>query len=230
MATQRVVVVTELAPKLKEFDGPAAMKFLKEYEAYENRMEDTEAQVTMGHCIEPVDLEALLQCSEDMEGVEIVRRGGTGREGARTEIRAPRNDCPIAALGLEEEQGDEEDENEEGEAVTTPDVPVLKRVVCLSNAHIELMLIHVLGPASDTEATNILRRTRMSDDAPFAKLSAATSYVQEWKVAMRWCWQFLPRQKALGLSRGSWLMISRIWGYAVSMECLKGFSRNIVRG
>jgi hypothetical protein len=90
-----------------------------------------------------------------------------------------------------------QDDDEDDDAVTVPDEPVRERVIRMSNAHIELMLIHVLGPSSDTEATNVLRRTRMSDDPPFTKLYAATSYVQEWKVAMRWCRQYLPREKVL---------------------------------
>jgi len=200
MATQKLVVVTEVAPKLKEFDGPAAMKFLREYEAYENRLDDTEAQVQMRQCLEPVDLEALLQCSEDMEGVEVVRRAGTGRRGARTELRTPRHESPVPPLELdedEEKKDDEDDERDEDDNAEGTTVPEVERVVRLSNAHIELMLIHVLGPASDTEATGILRRVAMKDDAPFAKLSTATSYVQEWKIAMRWCQRFLPRQKIL---------------------------------
>ena len=107
MATQRVVIVTELAPKLKEFDGPAPMKFLKDYEAYENRIEDMKTLVTMRQCIEPGDLEALLQCSEDMEGVEVIRRGETGLHGARAELRSPRHGSPITAMGLEEEPAEE---------------------------------------------------------------------------------------------------------------------------
>jgi hypothetical protein len=107
MATQRVVIVTELAPKLKEFDGTAAMKFLKDYEAYENRIEDMKTLVTMRQCIEPGDLEALLQCSEDMEGVDVIRRGEAELHGARAELRTPRNGSPIAEMGLREELIDE---------------------------------------------------------------------------------------------------------------------------
>lgn len=197
MATQKVIVVTEAAPRLKEFDGPAAMKFLRDYQAYENRLEDTEVQVQMRQCIDPVDLEALLQCSEDMEGVEIVRRADAERvRAARSELRTPRHESPITAMGVPEE-GEEQEEDEEEEAEVEDEHLPMERVIRLSNAHVELMLIHVLGPAGDTETSGILRRIKMSDEAPFSKLSMATSYVQEWKVAMRWCRQFLPRQKTL---------------------------------
>ena len=75
MASQKVVVVTELAPKLKEFDGPDAMRFLREYEAYENRLDDEEAKVQMKQCIEPDDLEALLL----VENVNLQCRGKKAR-------------------------------------------------------------------------------------------------------------------------------------------------------
>ena len=57
---QKVIVVTEPAPRLKEFDGPAAMKFLRDCQAYENRLEDTEAQVQMRQCIDPVEVAIFL--------------------------------------------------------------------------------------------------------------------------------------------------------------------------
>ena len=72
MAEQRVVVVSEVAPKLTVFDGPAARKFLRDYVAYENRLDATEAQVPLRRCLEPNDLETLLDCSEDLR-IEVVR-------------------------------------------------------------------------------------------------------------------------------------------------------------
>ena len=71
MAEQRVVVISEVAPKLTEFTGAAAKKFLRDYVAYENRLDATEAQIPLRRCLEPDDLETLLQCSEDM-GIDVV--------------------------------------------------------------------------------------------------------------------------------------------------------------
>ena len=60
----------------------------------------------------------------------------------RSELRTPRHASPITALGVpEEEQEDEEQEEEEQD-----DHLPMERVIRLSNAHVELMLIHVLGP------------------------------------------------------------------------------------
>ena len=73
MAEQRVIVVTEVAPRLKDFTGPEARKFLRDYVAYENRIDTTEAQTPLRRCLEPEDLETLLQCSEDM-AIEVVRQ------------------------------------------------------------------------------------------------------------------------------------------------------------
>jgi len=73
MAEQRVIVVSETAPRLLEFEAPAARKFLKDYLAYECRLDGHDAQVPMKRCLAPEDLETLIQCSEDMNGVRIVR-------------------------------------------------------------------------------------------------------------------------------------------------------------
>lgn len=191
MAEQKVVVVTEVAPRLKEFDSSPAMSFLREYVSYENRVEGIEAKIPMRCCLEPEDLESLLQCSEDMV-VELVNANDLTKKNsvpARSNLRTPlHEESPLAPTKLiESDKG----ERKEGE----PE-PV-ERVVRLSNAHIELMLIHVLGPHDPMEATCILRGIRMSRDEPFLKLATATSYVQEWKIAMRWCRNYLPREKTL---------------------------------
>ena len=40
----------------------------------------------------------------------------------------------------------------------------------LSDAHVELMLIHALGPRDVLESVSILSEVKMSRDEPFAKL------------------------------------------------------------
>ena len=67
----------------------------------------------------------------------------------------------------------------------------------LSDAHVELMLMHALGPKDIFESVAILSEVKMSREEPFAKLSVATSYVRDWKDAMRWCSKQLPREKEL---------------------------------
>ena len=39
MAEHKVVIVSELAPRLKKFSSAAARKFLREYVAFENRLD-----------------------------------------------------------------------------------------------------------------------------------------------------------------------------------------------
>ena len=201
MAERKIVVVSELAPRLREFEAGAARRFLKEYVAYENRLEASEAQVPLKRCIEPEDLDTLMQCSEDMVGVRVIKKMPEGVDEARRN-RVRVNIAPVTprALAVEmdsEDEGGEEgaggEESVEGETVPEGDPEVLY----LSNAHIEMMLVHALGPADEAEASDILRAVKMPRDPPFSKLSTATSFVRDWKDAMRWCLRWLPRDKIL---------------------------------
>ena len=225
MAEQKVIVVTEVAPRLKKFEGAAARAFLREYIAYENRLDATDAQTPLKRCIEPEDLETLLQCSEDMP-VQVVRppvvqperaaagvaaaaaavpapaavgRGARGRaaggNAAPAAARgAPRRDLqtPVRAMPILEEDGGEDSEEGEGEEEDVPD-----RVEWMSNAHIEAMIIFVLGPDSQADAKKILQDIKISGDTPFAHLGIATNFVREWKDALRWCKNYLPREKVM---------------------------------
>lgn len=60
------------------------------------------------------------------------------------------------------------------------------RVVWISNARVEAMIIHVLGPESSMEATRNLQEIGMAKSAAFSYLGTATNYVEEWKDALRW--------------------------------------------
>ena len=208
MAEQRVVVISEVAPKLTEFTGAAAKKFLRDYVAYENRLDATEAQIPLRRCLEPDDLETLLQCSEDM-GIEVVREpaaaaaaGAAAAAAAAAAVRGrgrlPRRNIqtPLRDLGLDAEEPPRGGRDDASEGGSDGD-EIKDQVVRLSNAHIEAMLVHVLGPESVVEATRILHEVTMSKDPAFSRLGIATNYVREWKDALRWCKNFLPPGKAL---------------------------------
>ena len=70
-------------------------------------------------------------------------------------------------------------------------------VLYLSDAHVEMMLIHTFGPRTEFAATGILRAVKMVREPAFARLSIATTYVSDWKDAMRWCSKKLPCEKVL---------------------------------
>ena len=72
-----------------------------------------------------------------------------------------------------------------------------QQVLYLSDAHVELMLMHALGPKDVFASIAILNAVKMQREEPFAKLSVATSYVRDWKDAMRRCSMQLPREKAM---------------------------------
>ena len=238
MAEQRVIVVSEVAPKLTEFTGAAAKKFLRDYVAYENRLDATEAQMPLRRCLDPDDLETLIQCSEDMT-IEVVREPAeataapaelaeatataaarareatataaasareatttaavTAREtaaAARGRGRPPRRNVQTPLRDLREEEEPTRTEAAEGDS-SDDEVPLRDRVVRLSNAHIEAMLVHVLGPESTVEATRLLQDVKMSKDPAFSRLGIAANYVREWKDTLRWCKNFLPPGKAM---------------------------------
>lgn len=215
MADQRVIVVSEVAPRLTEFTGAAAKKFLRDYVAYENRLDATDSQMPLKRCLDPDDLETLIQCSEDMK-IEVVREPAAVAEPAATAAtaaassretaaaakdrgRPPRRNIQTPLRDLMEDELSARGDAAAAEKGDGSDDEVRSRdqVVRLSNAHIEAMLVHVLGPESTVEATRLLQDVKMSKDPVFSRLGIATNYVREWKDALRWCKNFLPPGKAM---------------------------------
>ena len=179
MAERQIIVVSEVAPRLREFEAGAAKTFLREYVSYENRLGVSEVKTQMKKCIEPEDLDTLLECSEPLEGYTVVRElppAGPARDRVRVNIQSPIAPVSLAKAMDEEEDEDEEDEEEEG----------AKRIVLLylSNAHIEALLVHTLGPQSGEETAAILRAIKMPKDGAYANLVLATTYVRKWKDAL----------------------------------------------
>lgn len=138
----------------KDFDGPATMISMRKYKAYQNKLVKTEAQVQMRQFLDPMDLEALLQCSEDMEGMEVVRRAETERRRARTELRTPRHESPVPPLELE-------DKEEKRRRMTK------KRKMTMLRARLNLILCAWRAFPSNTEASTIQRSVQMPDERPF---------------------------------------------------------------
>ena len=79
MAEQKIVVVSEVAPRLESLDGVAARKFLRDYVAYEMRLEATESQVPMKRCIEPEALTVLIIDNSEDWDVIVERPRAVGR-------------------------------------------------------------------------------------------------------------------------------------------------------
>ena len=57
MAEHQIIVVSEVAPRLRELSTEAARTFLREYRSYENRLGVNETKMMMKRCIEPSDLD-----------------------------------------------------------------------------------------------------------------------------------------------------------------------------
>lgn len=196
MAEQKIIVVSELAPRLQGIETRAAQKFLKDYLAYENRLEAGEAQVLMRNCIDPVDLDILVQCSTDMKDIQVIRGLPAGANAERAR-RVQVGLVPITPRPL-----DLTPIPEEGKEVEVP-VEVdfvpggIPEVLYLSNAHVEHMLLHVLGPVDEIESLVALRLINMAKDPDFALIQVAVNYVRDWRDCLRWCRKFLPKEKVL---------------------------------
>jgi hypothetical protein len=156
---------------MSRFESEAAKKFLSEYLAYEMRLASSEAKIGMRQCIGPSDLRTLLACSRNLVGVEVLRKlpEGAAAANVRVEIQTPVAPFRLADALAEEavdEEGDEEDESS-----TIPEAVVRNRVrneqvLYLSNAHIEIMLVHALGPMRVMESSEPKEIAVTSTSAP----------------------------------------------------------------
>ena len=69
-----------------------------------------------------------------------------------------------------------------------------------SNAHIEAMILHLLGPSDCDEAASIFEAIIMSEDEVMNKktaMAAAWEYTRKWEEMLSWCSRYLPHPKAL---------------------------------
>ena len=67
----------------------------------------------------------------------------------------------------------------------------------LSDAHVEAMLIHWVGPRSVDAATKFMEGITMPSDCTLNDVTAAGEYLMRWKEAMRWCSAHLPHRKTI---------------------------------
>jgi hypothetical protein len=65
-----------VAPRLRAYEKEAAKDFLREYASYENRLTIGEGKMQMKRCIEPADLDTLLQSSNPLRDFSMVRELG----------------------------------------------------------------------------------------------------------------------------------------------------------
>ena len=67
----------------------------------------------------------------------------------------------------------------------------------LSDAHIEAMILRLVGPRSVDASTAFMKKIRMPDEDFFGDFAAAGAYIQEWNEALQWCSAYLPHKKTL---------------------------------
>ena len=75
MTERKIAIVSEPAPQLLEFESGAIRKHLRDYAAYENRLDiETEVVISLRKTMDKEMLDSCLQLSYDMTGVKVVRR------------------------------------------------------------------------------------------------------------------------------------------------------------
>jgi len=157
MTERQIIVVSEVAPRLRELSPEAARTFLREYRSYENRLGVNETKMAMKRCIEPSDLDTLMDLTYPLRGYTVVKDlppEGPQRERVRIEVLSP-----IVPTSLTETLDEDNDEDEDEVETVPAGTPVLLH---MSNAHIEAMILQELGPQSDEESTDILKKIRMN--------------------------------------------------------------------
>ena len=75
MTERKIAIVSELAPQLLEFESEEVRKHLRDYAAYDNRLDiETEVAIPLLRTMDKEMLDSCLQLSYDMTGVKAVRR------------------------------------------------------------------------------------------------------------------------------------------------------------
>ena len=193
MAEHQIIVVSEVAPRLRELSTEAARTFLREYRSYENRLGVNETKMMMKRCIEPADLDTLMDLTYPLRGYSVVRElppEGPQREKVRIEVLSP-----IVPTNLTETLDEDDEEEDDEEETIETGIPVLLH---MSNAHIEAMILQEMGPQSDEESTDVLKKIRMNPEAvSYSSMTLATTYVRDWRESLQWCSAHLPRQRTL---------------------------------
>ena len=216
MTDRQIIIVSEVAPRLKAFTAEAAREFFRDYFSYRNRVDESEAISPMKVLINPRDLDLLLRMFKSSGWCRLADRRpattgsprGTRRaslqtpmtpavlsasfdeevdsmsvqtekkEGVKfnlfseTEAKESKQDEPKGsglqpAAALKSVAGDLVADLEDPLAVMdcSPEGEALPYIVPLSNAHVELMLVQILGPRCLDDACDILRAVKMEKGA-----------------------------------------------------------------
>ncbi len=119
MTERQIIVVSKVAPRLRELSSEAARAFLREYRFYENRLGVNEMKMAMKRRIEPSNLDTLMDLTYPLSGNSKVRElPPEGPQCGKVRIEAQ---SPIVSTSLtetlDEDNNEEEDEEEEEETV-----------------------------------------------------------------------------------------------------------------
>ena len=182
---QQFVVITEAPPQLGSLESEDARHFLKLYHSYENRVGKA-AAIPMRNLIEVNDLEDLILETEELLDAYRAARAAEAAAGLAAAAG------PGAAIGAE--PGPEAEGSEaSSDADTVPD----ENYPHLGNQHIEDMLTAFLGPKDVRETKRVLEEVRIGSTAAqgFERKSVGRRYISDWKLALKWCNNYLPAER-----------------------------------
>jgi hypothetical protein len=187
---QRFVVVSETAPQLKELDADSARKFLREYDSYANRVENSETNVPMRRCLERDILDLLIALTEGEIPLVPEAAEPPGPAGNAEAAAQPPNIGDI-------DEDDEDVSSSDSSADTVPNP--LREFVHLSNEHVVAMLTLDLGPVDEANAGLIFEKLSMvRDNVPYRNMVEAMKYLRDWKIDEQWCeHHIMPKEKFL---------------------------------
>ena len=107
MADRRIIVISELAPRLKNLKPVQVREFLSEYFSYQNRTDESEMVSAMRSLINPHDLDTLVMCFRPDWWCRLVKKRLTTnvvseRERRRAELQTPMTPSVLASSFDEE--------------------------------------------------------------------------------------------------------------------------------
>ena len=145
---------------------------------------------------EEVVSEVKAEVKAEKKSVQFESVGGETKAEERFVVE-PKGLDPQGTASLRSDVGDLVTDLEDPLLVVGGDRMGLPNIVPLSNAHIELMLVQLVGPKNSDQVVLLMKQVRMEKNPEDINMSLAADYIRRWKAVARWGRRHLPKQKAM---------------------------------
>ena len=216
MSKSHVIVVREPPPRLEKLSPGTVLTFFREYSFFGIKHgRGGKVDVQMVDCIHGDILAMALQITQGVLPVVEEMPEGSEKDYVRVSLQTPLtptvSKTPLRKTGTTEEEKKASsgvrlnfEETETKKALRFEESEKKKEefegprpYLYLSDAHVEAMLIHWVGPRSVDAATKFMENITMPSDCTLNDVTAAGEYLMKWKEAMRWCSAHLPHRKTI---------------------------------